>query len=36
MLMKGPFFLRINAGIELRRGLKRLNEANAVGGGKRT
>ena len=33
-LMQGPFFLRINVGIELR--IKHLNESKAVGGGKST
>lgn len=34
MLMQGPFFLKTNAGIELR--IKRLNKSKAVGGGKST
>lgn len=33
-LMQGPFFLKTNAGIELR--IKRLNKSKAVGGGKST
>lgn len=34
MLMQGPFFLKTNAGIELRS--KRLNKSKAVRGGKST